>query len=61
MDALILNIREDGWARSGAAFSIKEINEDRYREVQRMRIGDSESETSWDVFSHGSRVEEGIE
>jgi len=50
VDAVVLKIREDGRVRSRAALIATGVNEDGYREVLGIRIGDSESEASWNEF-----------
>jgi putative transposase len=50
VDALVLKIREDGRVRSRAAMIAVGINEEGYREVLGLMLGDSESEASWREF-----------
>lgn len=50
VDAVVLKIREDGRVRSRAALIATGVNEDGYREVLGIRIGDSESEANWNEF-----------
>lgn len=50
VDALVLKIREDGRVRSRAAMIAIGVNEEGYREILDMMLGDSESETSWAEF-----------
>ncbi len=50
VDAIILKIREDGRVRSRAAMIATGVNEDGYREILGIMLGDSESEASWSEF-----------
>lgn len=50
VDAIVLEIREDGRVRPRAAMLATGVNQDGYREVLGVRIGDSESEASWSDF-----------
>ncbi|MCY0900524.1 MAG: IS256 family transposase, partial [Firmicutes bacterium] len=50
VDAIVRKIREDGRVRSRAAMLAAGINEDGYREVLGVMLGDSESEASWSEF-----------
>lgn len=50
VDAIVLKIREDGRVRSRAAMMATGINEDGYREILGMMLGDSESEASRSEF-----------
>lgn len=50
VDAIVLKIREDGRVRSRAAMIATGVNEDGYREILGIMLGDSESEASWSEF-----------
>ncbi len=50
VDAIVLKIREDGRVRSRAAMIATGINEEGYREILGIKLGDSESEASWSEF-----------
>ena len=50
VDALVLKVREDGRVRNRSALIATGINQEGYREVLGMQIGDSESERSWSDF-----------
>lgn len=50
VDALVLRIREEGRVRSRAAMIAVGINEEGYREILGLMLGDSESEASWREF-----------
>ncbi|OOR32559.1 IS256 family transposase, partial [Bacillus cereus] len=50
VDALVMRIREDGRVRPRAVMIAVGINEDGYREILGLMIGDSESEASWRAF-----------
>ncbi|WP_206920216.1 IS256 family transposase, partial [Alicyclobacillus suci] len=50
VDALVVRIREDGRVRPRAVMIAVGINEDGYREILGLMIGDSESEASWRAF-----------
>lgn len=50
VDALVLKVREDGRVRSRSALLATGINQEGYREVLGLQIGDSESERSWADF-----------
>lgn len=50
VDALVLNIREEGRVRSRSALIGIGVNSDGYREVMGLMLGDSESEASWSEF-----------
>ena len=50
VDAIVLKIREEGRVRSRAAMIATGINEEGYREILGMMLGDSESEASWTEF-----------
>ena len=45
-----LKVREDGRVRSCSALLATGINEEGYREIQGLQLGDSESEQSWTEF-----------
>jgi len=52
VDAIVLKIREDGQVRARSALIATGINAAGYREILGLRLGDSESETSWgDLFA----------
>ncbi len=46
VDALVLKVREDGRVRARSALIATGINEEGYREILGLRLGDSESEAS---------------
>ena len=50
VDALVLKIREDGRVRPRAAMVASGVNEEGYREILGIMLGDSESEQSWHEF-----------
>ncbi|ACV58542.1 IS256 family transposase [Alicyclobacillus acidocaldarius] len=50
VDALVLRIREEGRDRSRAAMIAVGINEEGYRGILGLMLGDSESEASWREF-----------
>ena len=50
VDAIMLKIREDGRVRSRAAMIATGVNEEGYREILGIMLGDSESEASWSEF-----------
>jgi transposase-like protein len=50
VDAIVLKMREEGRVRSRAAMIATGINEEGYREIRGMMLGDSESEASWTEF-----------
>jgi putative transposase len=50
VDALVLRIREDDRVRSRAAMIATGVNEEGYREILGLMLGDSESEASWREF-----------
>ncbi|GLG01622.1 IS256 family transposase [Alicyclobacillus hesperidum subsp. aegles] len=50
VDAIVLRIREEGRVRSRAAMIATGVNEDGYREILGIMLGDSESEASWSEF-----------
>ena len=50
VDAIVLKIREDGRVRSRAAMIATGVNEEGYREILGIMLGDSESEASWSEF-----------
>lgn len=50
VDAIVLKIREDGRVRSRAAMIATGINEEGYREILGIMLGDSESEACWSEF-----------
>lgn len=52
VDALVIKIRDSNCIFSYSALIAPDINQDGYREILGMRIGDSESEGSWsDLFA----------
>ena len=50
VDALVLRIREDGRIRSRAALIAVGVNDEGYREILGLMLGNSESESSWREF-----------
>ena len=50
VDALYLKIRKDGRVVSQGALIAIGINEEGYREILGIKIGDSESEATWSEF-----------
>jgi putative transposase len=50
VDALYLKIRKDGRVVSQGALIAIGINEEGYREILGLKIGDSESEATWSEF-----------
>ncbi len=50
VDALVVRVREGGRVRSCSALIATGINEDGYREILGLQLGDSESERSWSDF-----------
>src|SRR5258708_21804432 len=50
VDALVIKVREEGGVRSCSALLATGINEDGYREILGLQLGDSESERSWTDF-----------
>jgi putative transposase len=50
VDALVLKIREEGRVRSRSAMVATGINEEGYREILGLMLGDSESERNWSEF-----------
>ena len=50
VDALVIKIREEHRVRSCSALLAIGVNQDGYREVLGLQIGDSESEKSWSDF-----------
>ncbi len=50
VDALVLRIREDDRVRSRAAMIATGVNDEGYREILGLMLGDSESEASWREF-----------
>jgi putative transposase len=52
VDALVLKVREGGRVRARSALVATGVNEQGYREILGLQLGDSESERSWtDFFS----------
>ena len=52
VDALVIKVREEGRVRSCSALLATGINEDGYREILGLQLGDSESARSWtDCFT----------
>ncbi len=47
---MVLKIREDGRVRSRAAMIATGVNDEGYREMLGIMLGDSESESSWSEF-----------
>jgi putative transposase len=50
VDALVIKVRESGQVRSCSALIATGINEEGYREILGLQLGDSESERSWTDF-----------
>jgi transposase-like protein len=50
VDALVVKVREGGRVRSCSALVATGVNEDGYREILGLQLGDSESEQSWMDF-----------
>jgi transposase-like protein len=50
VDALVVRVREGGRVRSCSALIATGINEDGYREILGLQLGDSESERTWSDF-----------
>jgi putative transposase len=50
VDAMVLKVREEGRVRARGALMAIGINEEGYREVLGLMLGDSESEASWSEF-----------
>ncbi|MGH3180843.1 MAG: IS256 family transposase [Streptosporangiaceae bacterium] len=50
VDALVLKVREDGRVRAVSALLAIGVNEQGYREILGLQIGDSESERTWMGF-----------
>src|SRR5690606_31803988 len=50
LDAVVLRIRDDDRVRSQSGLLATGVNEDGYREVLGLKIGDSESEASWSTM-----------
>ncbi|MDA8344193.1 MAG: IS256 family transposase [Thermaerobacter sp.] len=50
VDALVLKVRKDGHIRSQSALLAIGVNDDGYREILGLRLGDSESRDSWGEF-----------
>ena len=50
VDAIVLKIREEGRVRARAAMIATGVNEEGYREILGIMLGDSESEASWSEF-----------
>jgi putative transposase len=50
VDALVVKVREDGRVRAVSALVATGVNEQGYREVLGLQVGDSESERSWIDF-----------
>ncbi len=57
VDAMVIKARETGRVRSRSAHIAVEINEEGYREVLGLGLGDSESESSWSDFFRSLRIE----
>jgi putative transposase len=53
VDALVLKVREEGRVRSRGVMLAYGVNDDGYREILGLMLGDSESEASWSEFSPG--------
>lgn len=50
VDALVLKVREEGRVRARGALLAYGINEEGYREILGLQLGDSESEESWSQY-----------
>ena len=50
VDALVVKVREDGRVRAVSALVATGVNAEGYREVLGLRVGDSESERTWQEF-----------
>jgi len=50
VDALVLKVREEGRVRSRGVMLAYGVNDDGYREILGLMLGDSESEASWSEF-----------
>jgi len=50
VDALVLKVRKDGHIRSQSGLLAMGVNQDGYREILGLRLGDSESTDSWSEF-----------
>jgi transposase-like protein len=50
VDALVIKVREGGQVRSCSALIATGVNEEGYREILGLQLGDSESERSWTAF-----------
>jgi transposase-like protein len=50
VDALLIKVREDGQVRACSALIATGVNEEGYREILGLQLGDSESERSWAEF-----------
>lgn len=50
VDAIVLKIREDGRVRARSVMIATGVNEEGYREILGMMVGDSESTASWSEF-----------
>jgi putative transposase len=50
VDALVIHVREDGQVRPCSALIACGVNEQGYREILGLQLGDSESEWSWGQF-----------
>lgn len=50
VDALVVKVRESGRVRSCSALIASGVNEEGYREILGLQLGDSESERSWMDF-----------
>lgn len=59
VDAMVIKIREDGRVRSRGMLIAFGVNEEGYREILGLMIGDSESEASWSEF-FGSLKQRGL-
>ncbi len=50
VDALVVKVREEGRVRAVSALVATGVNEQGYREILGLRVGDSESERTWQDF-----------
>jgi len=53
VDAMVIKVREDGRVRQRGLLIAVGVNEEGYREVLGLMVGDSESEESWSEFFPG--------
>ena len=48
VDAMVIRVRRDGAVRSTSVLNVLGVDEDGYRQILGMEVGDSESEASWE-------------